>query len=89
MKIPPFKSPDSWGVKSKATKLIKKAGDKNIIGIRVETINETFVVPIIDATLSEDNRRRVAAMEKAMEKSKFMQPSFSGMGYSYNRSYKI
>lgn len=80
MKIPPFKAPESWGKKSKVSNLVNK--DKVVVGIKVEAPTETFRIPVIQP-------KDAAAFEKQNpQPSKFIKPSYSLLGYSYNTSRK-
>ena len=60
---------------------------KEIVGIRVETDKGFFTIPIVDVRRSDDQRRKAERMNKGT-KSKFMSPSFSGNGLSYQVSHK-
>lgn len=86
--IPPFKAPESWSKKSVVHHVRQSDA---LVGIKVSTISETFVVPIIDATKSFSQRERANEQIKAnniQRGSKFFAPSYSAWGYSYNVSRK-
>ena len=59
--------------------------DKNIIGIEVTTDSKKFVIPVADVRV---NRERAESIIKAQNSSKFLKPSYSWKGYSYNTSMK-
>jgi hypothetical protein len=63
-----------------------------LVGIRVtNTKDETFVIPVIDVRRSEKERAYADSMIKAnnvQKGSKFMKPSYSWYGPSYNTSMK-
>lgn len=86
--IAPFKAPDSWSKKSKYYDV--KQSDA-LIGIKVESHNETFTIPIVDVTKSYSQRERAEEMIKEnniQRGSRFFKPSFSVLGHSYNNSRK-
>lgn len=59
----------------------------NLVGIKVKTSKETFIVPVLDVRRNEDARRRANAFIRAgniQRGSKFMKISYSGYGYRYN-----
>lgn len=59
---------------------IKDKND-NVVGIRVETAKETFVIPVVDVRV---DRKRVEAFEaRNKRESKFFKPSYSLFGYRY------
>lgn len=58
----------------------------NVIGIRVETLKETFTIPVLDVRRSDGTRRRANEFIKdanAHRGSKFLKPSYSLYGYRY------
>lgn len=65
--------------------LLKDAND-NLVGIRVETRKDTFTIPVADVRV---NRERAEKILKAQNKSKYMKPTYSLMGYSYQSSSKL
>lgn len=65
-----------------------KNKDDQLIGIHVKTEEEKFTIPVADV---RRNRKQVDAIIKAsniQRGSRFFKESYSGMGYSYNRSQK-
>lgn len=79
--IPPFKSPDSWAVKSKVSSVVKGEGEnKRHIGIRVETNKGVITVPTVAGPLAES----FIKANNIQRGSLFIRPSFSVIGYSYN-----
>lgn len=65
-----------------------KKENKFSYGIKVETEKDAFVIPVVDVRDGEDARRKAENIIKSQNKGKFMQPSFSVMGYSYQVSRK-
>lgn len=55
--------------------------------IKVETKKESFMIPVIDVRDGEAERRISKLMSKG-HRSKFMPPSFSQSGHSYQVSRK-
>ena len=87
--IPPFKAPESWS--KKAILHVVKQSDA-LIGIKVQTLDETFTIPIIDVRNGYSQRERAEEMVKAnsiQNGSKYFKPSYSVLGYSYNNSRKL
>ncbi len=79
--------------KTKVTHLFQEytEGNKTLVGIKVEKEDETFVVPVIDVRTSDNYRKAVQQFVKegnATRGSRFMRPSYSVLGYSYNGSHK-
>lgn len=80
-------------MKTKISHLTKEfvPGEKTLVGIKVETGNEKFTIPVVDVRTSDRHRERVEEIIKQSNisrGSKFFNPSYSGMGYSYNLSMK-
>ena len=77
---------------------MKKTTVKNLtrndelVGIQVTNIkDETFTIPVIDVRRSEKERRYAKSMIKSVNVktgSRYLNPSYSVMGYSYNKSMK-
>lgn len=62
--------------------------DGQQVGIRVKTDKETFDIPVADVRYSDESRKEVEAINKAANQSKYMKPTFSLWGYSYQSSMK-
>ena len=71
---------------TKRFNLINK-NTKEIVGIKVETDKEVFVIPIVDVRRNDDQRRIAERMNKG-KSSKFMKPSYAQLGLSYQVSRK-
>lgn len=66
-------------------------GEKTLVGIRVETEDDKFTIPVVDVRTSPKHRDRVEEIIKQVNTtkgSKFFNASYSFMGYSYNISKK-
>lgn len=63
-----------------------------VVGIRVQTEDKgTFVVPVVDVRRGPKNReaaKKMLKQENIQRGSKYIKPSHSIMGYSYNASMK-
>ena len=66
---------------------LKQEG-KASYGIKVETEKETFVIPVVDVRDGDEARNQGERILKAANQSRFMRPSFSEMGRSYQVSRK-
>lgn len=65
-----------------------KKGEE-IIGIAVETEKgDKFVIPVVSTARNESAVKQIEKAANIARGSKFMRPSYSVLGYSYNRSYK-
>lgn len=78
--------------KTKVSNLVVGEGEeKRVVGIKVETHDDEFTIPVVDVRVSPEQRKRAERILKASRTqtgSKFMKPSYSMMGYSYNVSRK-
>ena len=79
--------------KTKVTHLTKEyqEGVKTLVGIKVETEDDKFVIPVVDVRVNEDHRRMAEQITKSSnghKGSKFMKQSYSLLGRSYNVSQK-
>lgn len=64
-----------------------KNSDDQLVGIHVKTHEDEFTVPVVDVRRSEDQRRKAKRIMKESNRakgSKFIRPSYSWYGYSYN-----
>lgn len=63
-----------------------KDKDDNIVGIRVQTAEKDFTIPVMDVRVSDGMRRKAIQFMKeqnAYHGSKFLNPSYSLWGYKY------
>lgn len=64
-------------------------GIHTLIGYKItKADDESFVVPVVDVRISAQHRASANACIKATNKTKYLQPSYSVLGYSYNLSMK-
>ena len=56
--------------------------------INVETEKEMFVIPVVDVRDGDTARKVAEAAIKASNSSRFMKPTFSSVGGSYQTSHK-
>jgi hypothetical protein len=71
---------------TKVSYLFTKTEPKFLTGIRVETRNDNFVVPVVDVRRGDDARRKISSMEKAVNMqtgSKFFKSGYSENGRPY------
>ena len=78
--IAPFKSPESWGKKAKVQVFEN--------GVKVETDKESFVVPIVDVTKNRVKANAILKADTINKGSRFLKPSYSVLGRSYQVSQK-
>jgi hypothetical protein len=71
---------------TKKFNLINK--NKQLVGYKIETDKDSFIIPVVDVRRNEDQRRIAERMVKNNNRSKFMHPSFSQIGLSYQVSRK-
>lgn len=71
---------------TKTTHLQNKDGE--IVGIKVETLKETFTVPVLDVRRNREIAELVLKGANIAKGSKYIKPSYSWYGYSYNHSMK-
>ena len=71
---------------TKKTNLFNK--DNQLIGIKVETDKEQFIIPVADVRRNRGLVESIIKASNISKGSKFFKPSFSILGYSYNHSMK-
>lgn len=77
--------------KTKVTHLRSNDETKRSYVIKVDTHDDSFRIPVVDVRDGEKAREMATSIQKARnvaQGSKFFQPSFSLLGYSYNHSAK-
>ena len=68
-----------------------KPGEKTLVGIKVETPKETFIIPVVDVRTSERHREAaedIIKQSNIFKGSRFFKQSYSWYGFSYNTSMK-
>lgn len=74
------------------TELVRKEGKRSYLRRVIKYDNgqevDRFIVPVIDVRDGEKERDLIKAQVKANSQSKFLRPSFSESGRSYQTSYK-
>lgn len=79
-------------MKSSIQRVIQKEGKRSYdievtkFGSGIE--DDKFIIPVIDVRDGKRERAIIANMTKQNNRSKYMQPSFSAMGRSYQVSHK-
>lgn len=68
-------------MKEKRSHLHNKQGD--LVGIKVETEKETFVIPVRDVRVNRVKAEAAIKANNINTGSKFLRPSYSLMGYRY------
>lgn len=88
--IPPFQTSESWAKKSVRHFLVKGKEEKEIIGIKIETDKESFIIPVMDSRRDFDKERlrNFTKSQNIGKGSQYFAASYSCIGYSYNKSMK-
>lgn len=74
------------GMKIKVSEL-RNAKDE-VIGIHVETGKDVFTIPVADVRRNRKQANAILKSANIHAGSKFIRPSYSLLGYSYNLSMK-
>lgn len=63
-------------------------GIKTLVGIKVQTEEDTFVIPVVDVRHDRGKAEFILKSSRAQQGSRFMKPSYSLTGFSYQVSRK-
>lgn len=61
---------------------------KTVVGIKVKTSDDEFVIPVVSVLSDRITANNMIKQSKVNRGSKFLHPSYSVMGRSYQVSYK-
>lgn len=75
----------------KTTRTFLLSKDKSLVGVEVKTEDDKFIIPVVNVTKSDSRRKfgeKIIKSSNATKGSKYLKPSFSEWGKSYQISHK-